>query len=36
MFCLQGFEQKDYNPANKLAEQIANKFKQRHKKLSKK
>ena len=36
MFCLQGFGQKDYNPANKLAEQIANKFKQRHKKLSKK
>ena len=36
MFCLQGLGQKDYNPANKLAEQIANKFKQRHKKLAKK
>lgn len=36
MFCLSGLGQKDYNPANKLAEQIANKFRQRHKKLEKK
>jgi len=36
MFCLSGFASQDYNPANKLAEQIANKLRQRHKKLEKK
>lgn len=36
MFCLTGLDTKDYNPANKLAEQIANKLRQRHKKLQKK
>lgn len=36
MFGLSGLSQKDYNPANKLAEQIANKLRQRHKKLEKK
>lgn len=36
MFCLSNLKSQDYNPANKLAEQIANKFRQRHKKLQKK
>ena len=36
MFCLKGLSSSDYNPANKLAEQIANKLRQRHKKLQKK
>ena len=36
MFCLTNLKGQDYNPANKLAEQIANKFRQRHKKLEKK
>lgn len=37
MFCLNTLGGKaDYNPANKLAEQIANKFRDRHKKLQKK
>lgn len=36
MFCLSGFIANDYNPANKLAEQIAKKLRQRHKKLDKK
>ena len=37
MFCLKTIKgNQDYNPANKLAEQIANKFKERHKKLQKK
>lgn len=36
MFCLDTFVgQNDYNPANKLAEQIANKLRDRHKKLQK-
>lgn len=37
MFCLDTLVgQNDYNPANKLAEQIANKLRDRHKKLQKK
>lgn len=36
MFCLQTLTGSDYNPANKLAEQIANKLRDRHKKLSQK
>lgn len=36
MFCLDKFKGDDYNPANKAAQLIANKFRQRHKKLSKK
>lgn len=36
MFCLTTLTGGDYNPANKLAEQIANKLRDRHKKLSKK
>ena len=36
MFCLSNLGGQDYNPANKLAEQIANKLRQRHKKLEKK
>ena len=36
MFCLNFSTQADYNPANKLAEQIANKLRDRHKKLQKK
>ena len=37
MFCLNTLSGgADYNPANKLAEQIANKFRDRHKKLQKK
>ena len=38
MFCLDtlGGQSGDYNPANKLAEQIANKLRDRHKKLQKK
>ena len=36
MFCLSNLKSQDYNPANKLAEQIANKLRQRHKKLQKK
>ena len=36
MFCLNFNTQADYNPANKLAEQIANKLRDRHKKLQKK
>ena len=36
MFCLSNLKGQDYNPANKLAEQIANKLRQRHKKLQKK
>ena len=36
MFCLNTLSGSDYNPANKLAEQIANKLRDRHKKLSKK
>ena len=36
MFCLSNLGGTDYNPANKLAEQIANKLRQRHKKLEKK
>ena len=36
MFCLGGLSGGDYNPSNKLAEQIANKLRDRHKKLQKK
>jgi hypothetical protein len=37
MFCLDALKGRaDYNPANKLAEQIANKLRDRHKKLQKK
>ena len=36
MFCLDQFKASDYNPANKAAQKIANKLRQRHKKLSKK
>ena len=36
MFCLDTFSGQEYNPANKLAEQIAKKLKDRHKKLQKK
>ena len=37
MLCLDTLTgQADYNPANKLAEQIANKLRDRHKKLQKK
>lgn len=36
MFCLSSESSQGYNPANKLAEQIANKLKQRHKKLNQK
>ena len=36
MFCLDKFKGDDYNPANKAAQLIANKLRQRHKKLSKK
>lgn len=36
MFCLDQFKANDYNPANKAAQKIANKLRQRHKKLSKK
>ena len=36
MFCLQIMGKKDYDPANKVAEQLANKFRERHKKLQKK
>lgn len=34
MFCLSGLDGNKYNPANKLAEQIAKKLEQRHKKLN--
>ena len=36
MFCLNQFKADDYNPANKAAQKIANKLRERHKKLSKK
>lgn len=36
MFCLDQFKADDYNPINKAAQKIANKLRQRHKKLSKK
>lgn len=36
MFCLSDLKNQDYNPANKVAERIANKLRQRHKKLEKK
>ena len=36
MFCLDTLGGQDYNPANKAAERIANKLRERHKKLSKK
>ena len=36
MFCLDQFKAGDYNPANKAAQVIANKLRERHKKLSKK
>ena len=36
MFCLQTLGGSDYNPANKAAEAIAKKLRDRHKKLSKK
>ena len=36
MFCLQTLGGDGYNPANKTAEKIANKLRDRHKKLSKK
>ena len=34
MFCLSGFGGQRYNPGNKLAQQIAKKLEQRHKKLN--
>ena len=36
MFCLKTLKSQDYNPANKLAQQIANKFRNRRKMLEKK
>ena len=36
MFCLKALKSQDYNPANKLAQQIANKFRNRRKMLEKK